>query len=239
MSKKTAYVIRHLMFEDLGSFKQVLIDNNFTIKYFDAGIDSFGEIIDSPPNLLVILGGPISVNNPKDYPFINDEIDLLVNRITLKQPIIGICLGAQLIAKALGAGVFPCKREIGWSKLQIDELGERRPINILSKTPVFHWHGEAFELPPQATLLAKTDSCNQAFSIDNYLLGLQFHPEVIKKDLEKWFIGHTVEIQHASQVELQVLRRDTALFGDKLEMIAKEFWKKTLQEMGLIDCNYK
>ena len=145
------------------------------------------------------------------YPFLGDEIKLIERRLKVRRPTFGICLGAQLIAHTLGARVYPGPhKEIGWSPLTLTDAGRNSPLHHLSG-PELHWHGDTFDLPRDATLLASTAACsNQAFSWSDNVLALQFHPEVIARNIEQWFIGHACEILAADGISVPMLRRDTA-----------------------------
>ena len=120
----------------------------------------------------------MSVNDESEHPWLVQEKEFIRQAIRLGLPVIGICLGAQLIASALGAKVYSGRHtEIGWFPLEAAVTGEdvfRLPPGV----PVFHWHGEAFDLPSGAVHLAKSDACeNQAFQIGRNVVGLQFHLE--------------------------------------------------------------
>ncbi|BAZ49950.1 putative amidotransferase [Nostoc sp. NIES-4103] len=226
---KNAIVIRHLAFEDLGSLAHVLKQEDYKVTYVEAGLDSLAEIDPLIPDLLVILGGPIGAYDEQDYPFIIDEIRLLERRLASDLPTLGICLGAQLIARTLGARVYPGKeKEIGWGSLELSNAGMHSPLAYLAPehTSVLHWHGDTFDLPINATLLASTSKYqNQAFSWGKSCLALQFHPEVTALGLERWFIGHACEIAGTPGVSVGKLRQDTANYAATLELQAAKFWK--------------
>jgi GMP synthase-like glutamine amidotransferase len=128
---------------------------------------------------LIAMGGPMSVNDELELPWLAPEKHLVREAVSSGMPVLGICLGAQLIASSLGARVYRnAEREIGWFPIE----GIARPENGLFRFPgalrAFHWHGETFELPPGATLLARSEACeNQAFQIGKRAVGLQFHLE--------------------------------------------------------------
>lgn len=213
---KTIYAIQHLAFEDLGYLEDVFYTLGFRVRYFEAGVDNLTQALEYE-GLTLILGGPIGVYETADYPFLVDEIKLLKQRLLDKKPTIGICLGAQLIAHALGAKVYAGQhKEIGWSRLQLTNL-PNHPLGALENTPVLHWHGDTFDLPKDAQLLASSELYpHQAFQYGHNVFGLQFHIEVAGDYLEKWLIGHTCELRHAN-IDIPTLRADNQKYAQALE----------------------
>ncbi|HEB82812.1 MAG TPA: glutamine amidotransferase [Gammaproteobacteria bacterium] len=229
---ETVNIIRHLAFEDLGSFASVLQAKGTDIHYIEAGYDELSQLDPLSDELLVILGGPISVNDAGMFPFIDEELALLKQRIAADKPTLGICLGAQLIAASQGAKIYSGEeKEIGWYPLQLTEAGERSALRYLGEQhcSMLHWHGETFDLPEGATLLASTQKfTNQAFSIGRRVLGLQFHPEITRHGMEKWFIGHIGEIMQTPGISVEQLRADTAKYADQLEVQGELFFQSWL-----------
>jgi len=180
---------RHVPFEGLGLIEPALRLRHIEVDYADlyqAG---------APPrdigayDALIFLGGPMSVND--DLPFLHREMEFIRQAIARRQPILGICLGAQLIARALGATVRRnSAKEIGWYGLDFTEAaGGDRLFDGLSMETVFHWHGETFDLPPGAELLASSGLCrNQAFRAGERVYGLQFHLEVTPRMIADWCV---------------------------------------------------
>lgn len=214
---KTVTVVQHLSFEDLGSFAPVLDDLGFDVRYRQAGVDELGSSVASA-DLLVVLGGPIGVYEEQAYPFLVDEVAALGACLRAGRPTLGICLGAQLIAKALGARVYPGEfKEIGFSELTYSTEGMKSPLKHLAGTSVLHWHGDTFDLPEGAKRLASTVHYpNQAFALGRNVLGLQFHPESEAARFERWLIGHACELAKAG-IDIPALRADNVLLGRGLE----------------------
>lgn len=221
MSMRSVKAIRHVGFEDLGSFEPLLAEAGYKIDYVDVAERDPSLIDPLSADLLIVLGGPIGVYDHDAYPVVSAEIGLVQARLAADRPTLGICLGAQLIAAALGARVYPGPaKEIGWSPLQLAETGERNPLAALQGIPVLHWHGDTFDLPEGCTVLGSTPLCaNQAFSRGSNVLGLQFHPEVLAARFEHWLLGHASELA-TSGVDPALLRRDAGRYGKDLEAAA-------------------
>jgi len=228
----TVYAIQHLAFEDLGAWEDVFYQLGLRVRYFEAGIDDLRKAYEYK-GLTIILGGPIGVYETVDYPFLQQEIDLLKVRLEKNLPTLGICLGAQLIAHALGAKVYAGhSKEIGWSKLTLP-VAENNPLQALENIEVLHWHGDTFDLPEQAELLASSDLYpNQAFRVGQNILALQFHAEVASESLEKWLIGHTCELRKA-QINIPTLRADHQSYAPALEQAASSVLMHYLENLQL------
>ncbi|MBI1182291.1 MAG: glutamine amidotransferase [Alphaproteobacteria bacterium] len=215
-----ATVVRHVLFEDLGLFAAPLAARGFTISTVDAGIDDVGGAI-READLTVLCGGPIGVYETEHYPFLLDELAALEERLEAGRPTLGLCLGAQLMAAALGAPVYPGRRkEIGWGRIGLTLDGRDSCLSVIAETPVLHWHADAFDLPPGAVLLARSDLYpHQAFSIGPQILALQFHPEADPRRIEQWLIGHAAELT-ASGIDVVGLRSKTAAVRAAVEAAA-------------------
>lgn len=224
---RRALVIQHIGFEDLGTLAPALISADFAIEYRQAGVTDLSQ----PPtaDLLIVLGGPIGVYEQTRYPFLADELRLITEWIAAGKPIIGICLGAQLMAAAMGATVFPGEygKEVGWSPIYSTTSASTNLLLPLFKPGlnVLHWHGDTFELPTGATRLACSQQYeNQAFALDTFGLALQFHAEVDASQMERWFIGHAAELSQA-RISVPSLRADSKLYAPALEVAATELWR--------------
>jgi GMP synthase (glutamine-hydrolysing) len=211
---KTCLVLRHLAFEGLGVLAEIVAGYGFETRYLEVGVEALPLEYIAASDLLVVLGGPISVYETEAYPFLVGEIAAIGERLRAKRPTLGICLGAQMMAAALGAKVAPGPaKEIGYAPLTLTEEGRASPLAALDGVDVLHWHGDAFGLPEGAKNLASTTLCpHQAFALDSFALGLQFHVEVIPATIEAWLIGNTVELGKAG-IDPRTIRAQSAEVG--------------------------
>lgn len=171
------HVLQHVPFEGLGSIEEWLLQRNMTISYtrlFES--DQFPPL--NGIDLIIALGGPMSVNDEETLPWLRAEKRFIAEAIDGHKAVLGICLGSQLIANALGAKVYPAaEKEIGWFPI-VAEPAMLDGLAFPAKVDVFHWHGETFDLPEGAIHLASSAACrNQAFQVGSRVIGLQFHLE--------------------------------------------------------------
>jgi GMP synthase (glutamine-hydrolysing) len=222
---KTCLAVRHVAFEDLGLLGPLVAARGYDVRYHDAGMQPFDLAAVQAPDLLIVLGGPIGVYEQDTYPFIADEIAAIRTRIAAEKPILGICLGAQMMAAALGARVAASPiKEIGWAPLTLTAAGNKSVLAPLGATPVLHWHGDNCELPMECTLLASTPHCPvQAFTRTPSQLALQFHLETEPARFESWLVGHTVELSKAG-IDPRGLRKQARTVG----AAARELGQKVL-----------
>jgi len=174
-----AHYLQHVHFEGLGSIASWLQHKGYEIThtaFFDEPNLPEAETID----FLIIMGGPMSVNDASIYPWLAAEKAFIREVIALGKPVLGICLGAQLIASTMGAKIYPnSHKEIGWFPIEAVPTNKNDTFAFPAFFEVFHWHGETFDLPPSASLLASSTGCkNQAFQLGKNVMGLQFHLEM-------------------------------------------------------------
>jgi GMP synthase-like glutamine amidotransferase len=174
------HFFQHVPFEDLGSISHWVEANSHSLSatrfYLNDNLPSVDDI-----DWLIVMGGPMSVNDEREYPWLVREKRFLEDAITKNKVVLGICLGAQMLANVLGSAVYRNKfKEIGWYPVSRTEEADRS--TALSALPrqfeAFHWHGEIFDIPRGAIRIAESEACpNQAFAFGARILGLQFHLE--------------------------------------------------------------
>lgn len=174
-----AHVLQHVDFEGPGTIVPWLLAAQYEVSVtrFDLG-EALPEV--SSVDFLVVMGGPMSVNDDALHPWLSAELDFVRCSLHNGTPILGVCLGAQLLAKAVGAAVYPnAEPEIGWFPIEPVDAGCGGDIfRFPSTVDVFHWHGETFDLPAGAVHLARSHACaHQAFQLGTSAIGLQFHIE--------------------------------------------------------------
>lgn len=231
---KTVVALRHLAFEDLGLIEPFLLQRGWQVRYCDVGVDDLSapHILDA--HLLVVLGGPIGAEDDALYPYLADEVQLIDKRIAHKNPILGICLGAQLMARALGASVRPMgHKEIGYAPVKLTESARKSPLAHIGNQPVLHWHGDQFSMPQGVDSFASTAACpHQAFLIGSHALAWQFHLEVDARQIEQWLIGHCGELLQAG-INRQQLREAAKLHASQLSRIVNLVMQDWLALNGL------
>jgi GMP synthase (glutamine-hydrolysing) len=232
--KKTALVVTHVAFEDPGSLLGVLVDLGFEIETIDACTADFDALAADHGDLAFILGGPIGVYEREAYPFLNGELGWIKRRIAADKPLAGICLGAQLIAVAMGAEVYPGEngKEIGWLPVMSASGAHLYPEwrdLLAAGAPVLHWHGDTFDLPLGVDHIARSEQYpHQAFARGPRLLGIQFHIEATAQGLERWYVGHACELAKTG-IEVAALRRQSHRLAPALEALSRRFWRAWIE----------
>jgi GMP synthase (glutamine-hydrolysing) len=237
--RRNVVALRHVAFEDLGLLAPLLRSRGWDITLLDvpsADLTDAGIVASiEQADLLVMLGGPIGVGDAEAYPFLTPELRLIERRLTQDRPLLGICLGSQLMASALGSRVYPGgTKEIGWGHLQLTDAGMASCLAPLADPDamVLHWHGDTFDLPDGATRLASSPLYeNQAFAYGRNALALQFHIEADPARLEEWYVGHTSELG-AAGISVKALRAATAQVANRVGAQAERIFDCWLRDIG-------
>lgn len=218
---RLALAFRHVHFEDLGVLEPLLIERGYRVEYVDLAVQAIDiERVDDA-DLLIVLGGPIGVYDTAHHPFLHASKEAIAHRLRQGRAMLGICLGAQLIAEEMGAEVLPTGEvEIGYAPLELTAEGLDSPLRPLHDLPVLHWHGDAFTIPFGARHLARTPGFpNQAFSTDT-VLALQFHLEADHRMIGNWLVGHAHELHHHG-IDPRTIREHARVDGPRLEAAAR------------------
>jgi len=223
-------VLQHIGCEDLGTIEQAMIHRGISYRYvrlFDG--DPLPEDIKNYSGL-IILGGPMNVYEEDVYPYLKGEDILIKEAIKRRIPVLGICLGGQLIAKATGAKVNKgTKKEIGWYDLLLTPGGKADKVfkNSPERLTVFQWHGDTFDIPSDATLLAGSVLFpNQAFRIGDNIYGLQFHLEVTQKMISRWINEYKDELSSLDYIDPEKIIKDTDKYIKTLSQHAELFYNR-------------
>jgi GMP synthase-like glutamine amidotransferase len=229
---KNIHWFQHVPFEGLGAIESRLTGRNcapaVTRLYADDPLPRIDTI-----DWLIVMGGPMGIYDQDRHPWLKDEIAVIGEAIAAGKTVLGICLGAQLIAAALGAKVYPnTQKEIGWFPVTVTDEGRRSPLlqGFPMELTVFHWHGDTFDLPSDATHLMTSKACaNQAFSHRDRVIGLQFHLEVTPAGVEG-LIDHCGDeliqapfIQAADQLRAGTDRFD--LIHRQMALLLNHLWE--------------
>jgi GMP synthase (glutamine-hydrolysing) len=183
-------IVKHIDIEGPGNLGDFLDQKKILYKIIDLGQgDQLPQDL-SALKAVVVLGGPMNVDEEHLYPFLNPEIKFIQDVLHKQIPFLGICLGSQLLAKAAGARVIQSPvKEIGWYQIKLTEEGKKDPLfkGFQEEEPIYHWHGDMFEIPVNGKLLATASGCpHQALKIGEKAYGLQFHVEVTDKSIKEW-----------------------------------------------------
>ena len=180
MTQKRILIIQHIDIETPGIILNLMAKKDISfdcIKIENDNIDLFDY------DGLIIMGGPMSVNDKDHYPFIDTEIELVKHYLKLHKPILGICLGSQIIASALNSSIHRnSKQELGWHTVSLSQINNTIFENLENNFLAFHWHGDVFNLPPDSIKLASSKISDiQAFVFQKNCYGVLFHLEVTKE----------------------------------------------------------
>lgn len=211
-------VFQHVAYEILGTLHPLLKDQGFRIRYVNFGRHDYKMIDMRKYDGLVVLGGPMGVYEADRFPHLKEELAAIQLALELKKPVLGICLGSQLLAAALGAKVYAAGvKEIGWHDVSMTEEGAKDPVFKYFKPTenIFQWHGDTFDLPPGAVHLAGSKLFpHQAYRFGDHTYGLQFHLEVDEPMILRWLRvpGNVQELEPLGGDALaEKIRQDTTL----------------------------
>ncbi|WP_230770259.1 glutamine amidotransferase [Sphingomonas sp. Leaf4] len=175
---KSALIVRHVPYEGCAGYRAPIEAAGYALDRIDVTDPAFATADLTAPDLLIVMGGPMGVYDTADHPWIPGEIAALARRLAADRPTLGICLGAQMVAAALGAAVYKGPAcEIGFDAIELTP-GIASPLRHVAQVPVLHWHGDTFDLPHGTELLATTARYRQGFRRGSNLLALQFHAEM-------------------------------------------------------------
>ena len=196
------HYLQHVPFEGLGSmepwFKEASWEITSTPFFESATLPDLDQV-----DLLVAMGGPMSVNDEREFPWLVTEKRFIGEAIEAGKAVLGVCLGAQLIASAMGARVYGNRfKEIGWFPIQGMAPAADQGFRFPSSVEVFHWHGETFDLPPGAVHMARSAGCeNQAFQLGRSVIGLQFHLETTPESAQALVSNCRAELSPSKYVQ--------------------------------------
>lgn len=212
---KTGLVIRHTPHEGLAGFRDPVEAAGYSLDRVDVTDRAFASLDFNMPDLLLMMGGPMGVYERVAHPWISHELERLAERIERGLPTLGVCLGAQMIAAAMGAEVRagPVK-EIGFAPVALTGEGADSPLRHVADVPMLHWHGDTFDLPDDVELLASTSTYpHQAFRRGPALLALQFHAEMGEDPRFEEWIGNGPDFIAAAGSSPKRLRHEHAAHG--------------------------
>ncbi len=234
-------VFQHVPYEILGIFNPLLKEAGFRIRYVNYGRDP-----EARPKLdgyagLVVLGGPMNVDQIDEHPHLEIEVELIREALDQDIPILGICLGAQLIAKTLGAAVRKnAQKEIGWYDVTPTAEGLSDPLikHFESTQKIFQWHGDTFDIPEGAELLASSPTCtNQAFRYGDNVYGFQFHLEVDEPLIGKWLArpAYRQEILDTDGlICASTIETETRDYVDQANRLGEQVFGAFIEQIGFV-----
>lgn len=218
-------ILRHMPHEAGGTLETALIQGGCRFCYYDLYRDVPERLPLDEASGLVVLGGPMNVDQTDEYPFLARDVQWIQQALSMEMPVLGICLGAQLLAKSLGAKVFQNRvKEIGWYPVEWSVHAAEDPLLMHYGTPtVFQWHGDTFELPAGAIHLARSALCeNQAFRYGRNAFGLQFHIEMTRGMIHDWLDNeeNRRELDSLGYIDPDRIREQTPLYLPNLQALA-------------------
>jgi len=240
MTMRRLLVFQHVSFEILGTLHPLLKARGFRLRYANFGRHPHAQPKVACYNGLVVLGGPMNVDDLERHPHLAVEVELIRQAIEQGLPVLGICLGAQLIAKALGAPVLANGgKEIGWCDVSPTPEAKDDPLfkDFDEAEKIFQWHSDTFELPVGAVPLAASQTCHrQAFRYGSNVYGFQFHLEVDGPLIERWLTvpEHCAEVaEGGGRVDPTVIRRETTLYLQRSRSLSEQVFSRFIDLFNL------
>ncbi|MCS6833120.1 MAG: homoserine O-succinyltransferase [Flammeovirgaceae bacterium] len=217
------HYLQHVPFEGLGNIEAWIKEKNYALSathfYQHDELPNLDEL-----DTLIIMGGPMGAYDEDKIVWLKKEKKFIQQAIERGKKVLGICLGAQLIAEVLGARVYPHKhKEIGWFPVSLTHEGQSHPFlrNVPTDFTVFHWHGDTFDMPPNAVHLAKSQATfHQAFAYGKNVLGLQFHLEMNEALIQSMLVDSEEELKKAPFVQTtDEIRNNQTYFASNKKLL--------------------
>ncbi len=237
MPRPKILVFQHVPFEPLGTLDPLLKESGFRIRYVN-----FGREPESRPALdkyeaLIVLGGPMSSYQIETYPNLITEVEIIREAVDSNMSVLGICLGAQLLAKSLGGSVSRNEvREIGWHDVDLTAAGARDPVlsSFAARQQVFQWHEDGMSLPPGADCLAGSEASPvQAFRYGEHAYGFQFHLEASGDLIERWLTvpDHQTTLEdELGRIDVETIRRQTSESIGSLQDLSRKTFARWIEQ---------
>jgi GMP synthase (glutamine-hydrolysing) len=234
---KPVVALRHVPREPMGALESVLHEAGLEFRYVDLFAPGPRSLNLDEVSALVILGGPMNVDEVDRYPHLAAEVEWIRETLRRELPVLGLCLGSQLIAKALGARVYANRtKEIGWYPIELLPAASDDPLfaGCGPVQTVFQWHGDTFDLPAGAVHLARSPLCaNQAFRFGQRAWALQFHLEMTPAMVDDWLQGGADEVEQTDYIDSQAIRQAVPQEMPKLQALCGQ----VLTRFARIACN--
>lgn len=230
---KNILVIRHMYSADLCTLETIFCEQNFNVTKIQGYSTDISRINPLSYDAVIVLGGAMGVYQADIFPYLNDEMELIRTCVAADHPMLGICLGSQLTAGAMGKKVYKGTngREVGFMDINLTQAGEQSLMRHFAKekTKIFQWHGDTFDLPDNATLLASSPQYqNQAYQIGNNVYAVQFHPEVDYNGI------YNTIVECCNDIDVPAMREEMKKHLPALETQMRAFSMDLLKHWGLL-----
>jgi GMP synthase (glutamine-hydrolysing) len=240
MPRPKILVFQHVPYEPLGTLDPLLKESGFRIRYVNFGRDPLIRPSLDRYAALIVLGGPMNADQIDHYPNLRSEVEIIREALARDMSVLGICLGAQLLAKALGGRVVRnAVREVGWYDVELTPEGQVDPVlsTFAARQEVFQWHEDGIELPTDAVHLARSPASRvQAFRYGEHAYGFQFHLEVDGSLIERWLTvpeNQALLAQERGAIDPNEIRRQTPVSIGALEALSRETFSRWIDRFEL------